>query len=204
MIKVCLLLLLFVIFSCNNHRPNDDSSTVTDLDSVNVDMQDGGELSTQRKIYIDSVQPNVDTGRKSKKDHQNLINPKNLKSDLQEFSRLKNKNFDKLILISSGQMMPYESVIADKCKFELVKDGKGDTVFIATTDMNFITAEGYKVGMKLSELPELLNNKFTKENGWGFYYKLKSGWALGFCEGSSCTDKYPDSSSEIKWIFKRR
>ncbi len=100
--------------------------------------------------------------------------------------------------------MPYESVVIDKCRFDLVTNDKDDTLFIATTDTNFLTPDGYQVGMKLSEIPELLNNKLAVERGWGFYYKLKSGWSLGFCEGSSCTDKYPGSSSIIKWIFKRR
>lgn len=108
----------------------------------------------------------------------------------------------KMILVSSGQILPYITVKIDGCNFDLVTRDK-DTVYLATTDKKFKTLEGYKTGTNFSELPTDIQVSLTKEPGWGYYYKLSSGWALGFCEGNSCTDNYPHDSSKVKWVFKR-
>lgn len=116
---------------------------------------------------------------------------------------LPNISLGKMTLVSSGQMSPYTKVKIDGSDFDLVTKDK-DTTYLATKDKRFQTPEGYKVGTKLSELPNNIKDGLTKEPGWGFYYKLPSGWTLGFCEGNSCTDKYPENSSMVKWIFKRQ
>lgn len=116
---------------------------------------------------------------------------------------LPNISLGKMTLVSSGQMSPYTTVKLGSSDFDLVtKDN--DTTYLATKDKRFRTPEGYKVGTMLSELPKNMQQVLTKEPGWGYYYKLPSGWTLGFCEGSSCTDKYPENSSTVKWIFKRQ
>src|SRR5690606_30856626 len=116
---------------------------------------------------------------------------------------LPNISLGKMTLASSGQMSPYTTIKIDGCDFDLVTSD-GDTTYLATKDKKFQTPEGYEVGTKFSELPKDIQNDLTKEPGWGYYYKLSSGWTLGFCEGNSCTDKYPEISSKVKWIFKRR
>ena len=114
-----------------------------------------------------------------------------------------NISLAKMILVSSGQMSPYTTIQIDGSNFDLVINDN-DTTYLATRDRKFQTPEGYKVGTRFLELPSDLRNDLTKEPGWGYYYKLPSGWTLAFCEGNSCTDKYPENSSKVKWIFKRR
>jgi hypothetical protein len=116
---------------------------------------------------------------------------------------LPNTSIGKGILVSSGQMSPYTTVKIDGCDFDLVTRDN-DTIYLTTNDKKFKTPEGYKVGTKFSELPKDIQGDLAKEPGWGYYYKLSSGWTLGFCEGNSCTDRYPENSSKVKWIFKRR
>ncbi len=106
------------------------------------------------------------------------------------------------ILVSSGSIQPVNKIYLNNIKFDLVLKGT-DTIYLTTNDKNFITPEGFSVGAKFSELPDSLKANVIQERGWGYYVKLSSKWALGFCEGSSCTDSYPKSSSKAKWIFKR-
>ncbi|MBS1755511.1 MAG: hypothetical protein JST34_15835 [Bacteroidetes bacterium] len=116
---------------------------------------------------------------------------------------LPNISLGKMTLVSSGQMSPYTTIKIDGCDFDLVAN-ETDTTYLATNDKKFQTPEGYKVGTKFSELPKNIQGDLTKEPGWGYYYKLPSGWTLGFCEGNSCTDNRPNNSSKVKWIFKRQ
>jgi hypothetical protein len=111
-------------------------------------------------------------------------------------------NQGKQILISSGQFSPSTEITINNYKFDLVKNNN-DTLYLSTKEEGFTTPEGYRVGVKFSDIPDDLIQKLKKETGWGYYIKLPSNWYLGFCEGSSCTDKPPGSSSKIKWIFKR-
>ncbi|MBG9378396.1 hypothetical protein I5907_19315 [Panacibacter sp. DH6] len=116
---------------------------------------------------------------------------------------LPNISLGKMTLVSSGQMSPYTTIKIDGCDFDLVTNDS-DTTYLATNDKKFQTPEGYKVGTRFTELPIEIQTELTKEPDWGYYFKLLSGWTLGFCEGNSCTDKYPENGSKVKWIFKRR
>lgn len=116
---------------------------------------------------------------------------------------LPNISLGKMTMVSSGQISPYTTIKIDGCNFDLVTKGN-DTIYLATNDKKFQTPEGYKIGTKFSELPKDTQSDLIKEPGWGYYYKLPSGWTLGFCEGNSCTDQYPQDSSKVKWIFKRQ
>ncbi len=108
-----------------------------------------------------------------------------------------------LILVSSAQLLPYTKTMIDNCNFSLVTNNK-DTIYLCTYDKNFKTPEGYSVGFKFSDLSKEIKTNLTKEPGWGYYFKLPSGWSLGFCEGNSCTENYPKKNSFVKWIFKRK
>jgi hypothetical protein len=79
---------------------------------------------------------------------------------------------------------------------------QGDTVKIWTNDQNFITSEGFKLGTTWKELPVILQENVNKLSGWGYYVNLDSGWMLGFCEGTTCTDNPPVDTSKVKWIEK--
>lgn len=114
-----------------------------------------------------------------------------------------NANTEKFILVSSGQISKSKTVKINNLNFNLVLDDK-DTVYLQTTESTFVTKEGISVGKKFSELPEEIKQGLTKEDGWGYFFKLPSGWSIAFCEGNSCTERYPNANSKIKWIFKRK
>jgi hypothetical protein len=109
---------------------------------------------------------------------------------------------EKMIMISSAQVSPADSVLIRGVPFNLVKDGE-DTLYTGTQDTAFETPEGFKIHHRLSDIPEAFKSSMEQEPGWGYYIQLPSGWCLGFCEGPSCTDRLPSPESEIKWIFKR-
>jgi hypothetical protein len=171
---ILLVTLTFLVCSCNDAGQGKIKST----DTLKT------KLSTAQ--YLDTT---------SKSD---TINKTTLTLDT-----LPNISLSKMTLVSSGQMSPYTIIKINGCSFDLVTSDN-DTIYLATNDKKFQTPEGYKVGTKFSELPKDIQGELTKEPGWGYYYKLPSGWTLGFCEGNSCTDNFPKNSSKVKWVFKRQ
>ena len=113
------------------------------------------------------------------------------------------KSISKYILISSGQFAMGKTIKYSNSKFDLVVNPGNDTVYLCTEDPLFETLEGYKVGMIYSQITPKDLQSLQMENGWGYYVTTASGWQLGFCEGSSCTDSPPKSNSRVNWIFKR-
>lgn len=173
--SIVLAILTFFVCSCNNARQCKVQSTDTLKTNLSVTK------------YFDTT---------SKSDTTTLS-----KMPL-TLDTLPKVSFGEMTLVSSGQMSPCKTIIIDGHNFDLVTRDK-DTIYLTTNDKKFQTPEGYKVGTKFSELPKDIQGELTKEPGWGYYYKLPSGWTLGFCEGNSCTDNFPQNSSEVKWIFKR-
>ncbi|AEA43510.1 hypothetical protein [Fluviicola taffensis] len=108
----------------------------------------------------------------------------------------------KQILVSAGQFRTCKEVKIEGHKFDLVLQ-ENDTTYLSTADSLFLTPEKYHAGMTLSQISEKARNTLVKEPGWGYYIALSSGWKLGFCEGTSCTDSEPTDNSKVKWIFKR-
>jgi hypothetical protein len=108
-----------------------------------------------------------------------------------------------LAVVSAGSMLPSKTVFIDGIEFTAVLRQE-DTLYLMTNNRKFVTPEGYRVGMQLKELNKSLRKNLQKEPGWGYYAKLKSGWNLGFCEGSSCTEHYPLDTSKVYWAFKRK
>jgi nitrogen fixation protein len=109
----------------------------------------------------------------------------------------------KKILISSGQFAMAKTIKYNNSKFDLVVNPGSDTVYLSTSDPSFETPEGYKAGMRLSEVNPKDVESMQMETGWGYYLTAASGWQLGFCEGPSCTDSPPTKNSRVNWIFKR-
>ncbi|MFT5778298.1 MAG: hypothetical protein ACI837_001254 [Crocinitomicaceae bacterium] len=107
------------------------------------------------------------------------------------------------MLISSGQFASFTNIIYKNCEFELVKSTAGDSTYLSTSDVNFITPEGFKVGNTWGDIDENYRLELARMPGWAYYIELDSGWQLGFCEGQSCTDLAPINTSRIKWIFRR-
>ena len=174
--SILLVIFTFLVCSCNDTEQGKVQST----DTLRTNL-----LSTE---YLDTTS----------KGDTNTIKKATLMLDT-----IPNISLGKMTLVSSGQMSPYTVIKIDGCDFDLVTRDN-DTIYLATNDKKFQTLEGYKVGTKFSELPKGIQGKLTKEPGWGYYYKLSSGWTLGFCEGSSCTNSYPQNFSKVKWIFKRK
>lgn len=129
--------------------------------------------------------------------------PKKLESIPDEdLTKTKDGVIVKQTLVSAGQFKPSTPVQFDGRNFDLVLE-KNDSIYFATSDSLFLTHEKYNVGMTWAEIPQTVRKNLQKEIGWGYYIELLSGWSLGFCEGTSCTDSEPTASSTVKWIFKR-
>ena len=173
---ILLCTLIFLIYCCNDAR----QGKVYLQDTLKTNPSSIKHLDTTTKNSTDTIKKATTTPDTS----PNIL-------------------FGKMILVSSGQTLPYTRIKINDCNFDLVKRNN-DTIYLATNDKKFQTPEGYKVGTEFSELPNYIQKEFIKEPGWGYYYKLSSGWNLGFCEGSSCTDSYPKKISKVKWIFKRQ
>jgi len=109
----------------------------------------------------------------------------------------------KLLMINSATLEPSIEVLINGIDFSIVENETKEIIYWSTNDKEFSTPEGYSVGMNWSKIPQKLKNKTEKMNGWGYFIRLNSGWQLGFCEGSSCTETYPNNTSKVKWIFKR-
>ncbi|NOQ76082.1 MAG: hypothetical protein GQ574_29020 [Crocinitomix sp.] len=107
------------------------------------------------------------------------------------------------LMTTASNILPAISVNKYSCDFLVVLNDNGDTTHWSTNDRDFKTPEGYYIGTNWSELPTKLQNSLGLMRGWGYFIKLESGWQLGFCEGSACTDTAPVDGSLVKWIFKR-
>ncbi len=119
-----------------------------------------------------------------------------------EFTQTDDGIMTKEILVSAAQFSPCKEVWIRGSKFDLVIQ-KGDTIYLSTSDHLFRIPEKLHVESTFAEIPRNLRKNLSREPGWGYYIELPSGWNLGFCEGTSCTDSEPTDSSKVKWIFKR-
>ena len=108
------------------------------------------------------------------------------------------------LMISASQVEMAKEIELYGCDFDVVVHDASDTIYLATSDPDFITSEKFRVGTKLGQIPLTIRKNVQTESGWGYYIPLKSGWNLAFCEGSACTDQKLTDHSEIKWIFKRK
>ena len=106
-----------------------------------------------------------------------------------------------MILMSSSEILPAKEVIENGIKF-YVYYNNNNCIIKLTTDANFVTPEGYKVGDEYRVILEKDIIAMEKKPGFGYLINLKSGWQLVFCEGNTCTDNFPQKHSKIKWIMK--
>lgn len=67
-------------------------------------------------------------------------------------------------------------------------------VYQSTRDMNFVTDE-LKCG---DHLPEYYLDRVVREDGWGCYVLLDSGWNAAFYCGNG-----QKGSGKVEWFFKR-
>ena len=106
-----------------------------------------------------------------------------------------------VIDLSSGY--PIWKMNKNGIDFKFTLNSKKDTLKVWTTDNEFITPEGFKVGSTLKNIKNKTKSSIYKESGNGFFIKLDSGWQLSFCEGKTCTDNEPTETSKVKWIRRK-
>ena len=109
----------------------------------------------------------------------------------------------KLLMVGSAQIMPYKTIHIGGIAFELVTDDRNDTSFLATSDKNFVTPEGYRIGMSLKQIKKEHRNNMKVDMGWGYFVKLPSQWNLQFVVGQSFTDHEPVDTNKVVYIFKK-
>lgn len=132
------------------------------------------------------------------------LDPKNIEKAQLKVDNVQLQDLpDSFLLVSAGQMSPFNTIVINNITFQLVKDFHGDTTYIGTRDTSFITPEGYKVGMILQQIKMVYRNKLYKEPGWGFHAELPSKWSLLFAIGNTATDHPPTDTSRVTCIFKR-
>ncbi|KUO64945.1 MAG: hypothetical protein APF83_01805 [Lutibacter sp. BRH_c52] len=108
---------------------------------------------------------------------------------------------EKIFDIQSGYEI--QKMTKNGIEFNFVVNKYSDTLKTWTTDPEFKTPEGYKIGTKLNEIPQTQQNKIYKLSGFGYFINLNSEWRLAFCEGKTCTDNSPDLNSIVQWIEKK-
>lgn len=119
-------------------------------------------------------------------------------SNLENLSKSKNLN---AIDLQTGH--PINEIEIENILFKYCLSKKGETSKLFTFDTNFITEDGYKIGMYWKDISPSHQKSLYKLSGWGYYVEVGSNWLLCFCEGKSCTDTAPTDNSQIKWIQKR-
>lgn len=122
----------------------------------------------------------------------------NTKSNKNNFLEIKK---DKIFDAWSGKEI--HNIIINDIVFQFQLTENMDLSSLSTRDERFITKEGYHVGTKWNDLTKKIQDSIYKLPGYGYIIELDSGWNLGFCEGNSCTDNFPNNFSEVKWISKR-
>lgn len=121
-----------------------------------------------------------------------------------ELGKLEKDSGEKIgIMTSSASIEIAEEILVDNVKFNIVTNNNEVITFMETTDTNFVTPEGFRVGDLWGNIPQLLKDKVIKERGWRYYLILDSGWRLGFCEGETCTEEELTKTTKIQWIFKK-
>jgi hypothetical protein len=107
-------------------------------------------------------------------------------------------NYHKYILTSSASIEKAYVVEFNGCKYDVTLDTNSIVKTIFTTDKNFSTAVGIKVGMLYTNIKaKLVDKALYSKPGWAKYYISKSGWKVAFDYRYALTD-----SSKVVFIFK--
>ncbi|MFT7612857.1 MAG: hypothetical protein ACI9J3_001823 [Parvicellaceae bacterium] len=112
------------------------------------------------------------------------------------------KDTVKLLLSPGGGEEPYIETKYMGTDFKVVINAEGDTSRFVTHDTGFNTPEGYHVGSYWKNIPLAEQTEISKKQGYGYFLKLYSGWTLGFCAGSECTNEELSDESKVVWIQK--
>lgn len=115
--------------------------------------------------------------------------------------KFKKEKTEHHLLVSSSAFYPYRKIKYRNIIYDIAID-KNKIKFISTSDINFMTDDGFMIGDTVKKLKESGYSEFNEMRGWGYWVKLESGWCAAFCEGDACTDKELNIDSKIKWFFK--
>jgi hypothetical protein len=118
-------------------------------------------------------------------------------------STIKMTSNNRALMVNGSTISPMITVMFDGSSFDLAWDHSGRVNRISTTDSNFATPEGVKINTTLSDIKKNQQVDIQVTPGWGYYSKLSSGWYVGFCVDSTCTEKDLLNSDRVKWIFKK-
>ena len=88
--------------------------------------------------------------------------------------------------------------------FSIAFDTERFVRYICTTDRNFITPEGIRIGSTVAEVKRMIDTEIIPEQGWGYHVQLKSGWRVAFGQGDSMTEGELKNETRVRWIFKRQ
>ena len=79
--------------------------------------------------------------------------------------------------------------------------------FISSSDSNFVTPEGFKVGNSFSEINSKVETSIFNERGWGYYSKLPSGWFANYNLDEASASHHImviNSDSTVYQFFQRK
>ena len=126
----------------------------------------------------------------------------NLMADYTSIPPLGMKDTVKLLLSPGGGEDPYIETSYMGSEFKIVVNEEGDTSKYVTHDSTFFSPEGCHVGSYWIDIPLADQTEVKKKTGYGYFLKLYSGWTLGFCAGSECTNQELSNDSRVVWIEK--
>ena len=109
-------------------------------------------------------------------------------------------------LITSGQFAKGCYKTFNNINFFFATIESNTISFISTTDSNFVTPEGFKVGDCYNKIIPYLKSDIIYEPGWGYYSKLTSGWYANYNVDEACASHNIlklKSDSTVFQYFKR-
>ncbi len=107
-------------------------------------------------------------------------------------------------MISSSQFSPSHNLVVEGLSYTVATDNDGKVVYIGTSDPDFETDNGLRIGSTLQDVRSVTANRLLNEKGYGYTIHLPSGWTAGFFMGEHAADYEPTSESKVGWFFKRQ
>lgn len=108
------------------------------------------------------------------------------------------------IIINSGQIEKLYSITLDSIKYRFAVDTLNWQIkYIDTKDPQFYTDENLSLNSTYEYVSKFSTEKVAKNPGWGYYFKLPSGWKAVFFVGESGTDELPSNNSLVDLFFKQ-
>jgi hypothetical protein len=99
---------------------------------------------------------------------------------------------------SLGYSMKFNSI-----KYTVTTNTKGIINYISTTDSQFVSPEGIKIGDSLAKVREVSKKDLIKESRCVSYVPLKSGWKAAFGRAPVQSDGTSSPSLIVNRFFKK-